>query len=193
MEKEACLFGGIKEAEPLKDHEEESARLADDYRELESHVWQMLKLSLSPEVSITTLTSAVKAIYQEVEQDKLWQQSTKVRPGWRPSNWSNLHDETLRNLVEERMDNPSTPPAAQVKQSCIQAEISGMVRQLKEDLLLVVEVVRPCYPPQLDICNFYASLYHQCLSARLKKITEFGLDDQDSKSLLLWVNQYYPE
>lgn len=153
----------------------------------------MLKLSLSPEVSVTALTSAVKAVCQEVEQDNRWQQSTKVRPGWRPSNWSNLHDETLRNLVEERMDDPLTPPAVEVKQSSIQTEITGMVRQLKEDLLFVVEVVRHCYPPQQDICNFYANLYHQCLSARLKKITEFGLDDRDSQSLLLWVNRYYRE
>lgn len=193
VEREERLFGEIKEAEALKDHEEETGKLADDYRDLEGHVRQTLKLSLtSEEVSMQALTSAVKAINQEVEQDKQWKQRAGIRPDWRPSNWKNLHDETLRSLVEQRMDNPLTPTAAQVNQSRIQADINSMGRQLKQDLLLVVEVVKHCYLPELDICNFYARLYHQSFSARLRKIAEFELDCKDCTFLLRWVNEYYP-
>lgn len=195
IEKEECLFAEIKEAEALRDHEEETTKLAEDYRELEGHVRSTLEVSLSPdEFRMEVLTSAVKAIAQEEEQDKRWKQRSHhaTPPAWRPRNWRNLHDKALRSLVEQRMDNPSTPTAAQVKQSSIQEDISSMGRQLKQDLLTVVEAVKPCYPPDMDICNVYAKLYHQSFSARLAKITEFGLDDRDCTSLLRWVNEYYP-
>lgn len=194
MEKEAGLFSDTSESKPLRDHEEQAVRLADDYRELEKQVSETLNRSLSAEVSMAALASAVKAIHQEAEQDRLWQQSPKTRPGWRPANWKKLHDESLRNLVQQRMDaattTPSDPTANQ--SPSIQVEITAMARQLKEDLLMVVGDVRSCYPTEVDICNFYASLYHQCLSARLKEFVELDPNDGDSQTILLWVNDYYP-
>lgn len=86
------------------------------------------------------------------------------------------------------MDAPSTAP----NDPSMHAEITAMVRQLKEDLLLVVDGVRSCYPPEMDICNFYAGLYHQCLSTRLKEKAEPDLNEEDSRTILLWVNNYYP-
>uniref|UniRef100_A0A3Q3WVK3 Uncharacterized protein n=1 Tax=Mola mola TaxID=94237 RepID=A0A3Q3WVK3_MOLML len=193
IEREERLFGGKKEAEPLKDHEEERAKLADEYRELEGHIRQTLKLSFSPEsLRMEVLTSAVKAIVQEVEQDKRWKQRAEPLPAWRPNNWRSLHDRTLRSLVEQRMDEPLTPTCTQVKQSSVQTHINSMGRQLKLDLLSVVEVVKPCYPPGMDICNLYARLYHQSFGARLRKIAEFSLGDKDCTTMLCWVNEYYP-
>lgn len=194
MEKEAGLFGDTSDSQPLRDHEEQAVSLADDYRELEKQVSEALSRSLSAEVSRAALASAVKAIHQEAEQDRHWQQSPQTRPGWRPANWKKLHDESLRNLVQQRMDAATTTPSdPSTKQPpSIQEEIIAMGRQLKEDLLLVVEDVRSCYPPEVDICNFYASLYHQCLSARLKELAELNPNDGDCKTILLWVNDYYP-
>lgn len=195
IEREEHLFREIKEAEALKDHKEELDKLADGYRDLEGLVKQTLTRSLSPEeISMEVLTSAVKAIVQEVEQDKQWKQrAVKAQPVWRPINWKNLHDEVLLSLVEQRMENPSTPLAAEVKQSSIQEGVHSMARQLKQDLLLVVKVVKGCYPPELDICNFYARLYHQSLSTKLESLAEFGLEDKDCTFLLRWVNEYYLE
>lgn len=168
-------------------------QLADNYRELEKQVSETLNRSLSAEVSLAALTSAVRAIHQEAQQDRRWQQSPQTRPGWRPANWKKHHDESLRNLVQQRMNASTTTPNDPTKQSpSIQAEITAMCRQLKDDLLLVVEGVRSCYPPEVDICNFYASLYHQCLSARLKEFAELDLNDGDCKTILCWVNDYYP-
>lgn len=193
IQKEAGLFGGTGESEALKDHEEQAEQLADDYRELEKQVSETLKLSLSPEVCKAALASAVRTIYQEAEQDRHWQQSPQTRPGWRPANWKKLHDESLRNLVLRRMNVPTPTPDDPNKQSpSVQAEITALARQLKDDLLWVVEVVRSCYPPEVDICNFYAGLYHQCLSGRLKELAELDPTDRDCKSILLWVNDYYP-
>ncbi|XP_051241123.1 tumor necrosis factor alpha-induced protein 2-like isoform X2 [Dicentrarchus labrax] len=189
IEREDRLFGEITEAKALKDHNDEVDKLAADYGDLETSVLHTLRLSLTPgEVSTQALTSAVNAINQEEHQDQRWKERDRTPPAWRPKGWKKLHDDTLRSLVEERMDNPSTPPAVQVDQSSIQADVTSMGRQLNADLLLVVEVVKNCYPPELDICNLYARLYHQYLSARLRKI----LDEKDSANLLQWV-YYYTE
>lgn len=194
IEREECLFGEITEAEALKHREKEVDRLDADRRALKDLVVQILKQSLSTEVNVVALTYAVTAICQEEEQDKQWKQRDGTPPPWRPSGWKKLHDSTLYSLVEECMDNTSSsPPADLVEKSSLQVDICSMGRQLKQDLLWVVEVVKSSYPPELHICNSYARWYHQTFSARLKKIAEFGLDDKDCTSLLLWVNEYYPE
>ena len=188
IEREELLFQKITEAEEVK-------KLTEDRRVLEDHIFQTLQQSLTlaqGKVSTEALTSAVKAIYQEDEQDQLWKQRDQTPPGWRPCGWRERHDATLRRLVKDRLDNPSVPPANQVKQSSVKAHVCSMGRQLKEDLLSVVEIVKTCYPPEMDICNFYARMYHQILSNRLRKIADFGLDDKDCVFLLSWVNDYYP-
>ncbi|XP_042244913.1 tumor necrosis factor alpha-induced protein 2 isoform X2 [Thunnus maccoyii] len=190
IEREERLFGEITEAEALEHQEEEVDRLDADRRALKDLVVQILKQSLSTEVNAEALISAVNAVCQEEEQDQQWKQRDGTPPAWRPSGWKKLHDSTLCSLVEERMDNTSSSPADQVEKSL---HIRSMGRQLKQDLLWMVEVVKSCYPLELNICNSYARWYHQTFSARLKKITEFGLDDKDCTSLLLWVNEYYPE
>ncbi|XP_070835817.1 tumor necrosis factor alpha-induced protein 2-like [Chaetodon trifascialis] len=194
IEREERLFRDIKETEALTQNQEKVDRLAEDYRQLEDLVLRSLSLSLTQdEVSMGAVTSAVTAIIQEMKQDQQWKQRPETMPPWRPCGWKKLHDVTLRNLVEQRMDNPSTPPADQQQGSSIRTDIERMGIQLKEDLLVVVDTVRSCYPPEMDICNFYARLYHQYLSARLRKIAEFGLGDKDCTYLLRWVNEYYPQ
>lgn len=187
------MFGERNVDPALKVHEEDLAKLAEDYRELQAAVRKVLELSLSPEeLTLEVLTSVVKAINLEVEQDQRWKQRAETPPAWRTGGWKNLHDETLRSVVERRMDNPSAPAISPVKLSSFQEDIASMARQLKVDLLLVVKSVKDCYPPEMDICNFYARLYHQTFSSRMKKVSEFGLDDKDCASVLQWVNEYYP-
>uniref|UniRef100_A0A4W6FXG9 Tumor necrosis factor, alpha-induced protein 2b n=1 Tax=Lates calcarifer TaxID=8187 RepID=A0A4W6FXG9_LATCA len=192
IQREESLFGEITELDSLARHEEEVNDLAEDYGILKRNILQTLLQSLKADANTEALTSAVKAIYQEDKQDGLWRQTDRTRPGWRPNSWRELHDATLHNLVNERMDYPSTPSANQEGQSSVEAHIHSMGRQLKDDLLMVVEVVRNCYPPETDICNVYARLYHQTFSARLRKVADFGLEDKDCQFLLRWVNEYYP-
>ncbi|XP_014892458.1 tumor necrosis factor alpha-induced protein 2 [Poecilia latipinna] len=199
INRENQLFGKETDNEVQKCHTEEIERLSAERRALEKKIQQTLQQSLTlrpeevaDEKAVQTLTmalkSAVKAIYQEELQD-LQRKQLKSRT---PSNWKELHDSTLRDLVESRMDNPSVTPTGQPGQSSIQLDVQGMGRQLKEDLLLVVNVLKSCYPPEANICQFYAWLYHQNLSARLNKIVDFVLDDKDCTFILRWVNEYYP-
>lgn len=66
-----------------------------------------------------------------------------------------------------------------------------MGKRVKEDLLSVVMNVKSCYPEGYDICNVYAKLYHIAFSSQLKKITEFGLGQEDCAYVLGWVHNYY--
>uniref|UniRef100_UPI0037E91355 tumor necrosis factor alpha-induced protein 2-like isoform X1 n=2 Tax=Semicossyphus pulcher TaxID=241346 RepID=UPI0037E91355 len=192
IEREERLFDGIMETDSLTQHAEEVDKLAVDYKNLEGLVLQTLRLSLG-EVNVEALTSAVNAINQEMDQDQRWKKRNRSSPPWRQSDLKKLHDSTLRSLVEDRMDNPSTPPANQVEESSLHADIHSMGRQLKEDLLCVVRVVQGCYPPEQDICNFYARLYHQTFSSRLRNIADFVLEHKDCTFLMRWVNEYYPQ
>uniref|UniRef100_A0A3Q2QIK4 TNF alpha induced protein 2 n=1 Tax=Fundulus heteroclitus TaxID=8078 RepID=A0A3Q2QIK4_FUNHE len=197
IDRENQLFGKLTEEEAHKHHAEEIEKLSADRRALEKQLQHTLQQSLSLRLEEVTdeavvspliLTSAVKAIHQEEEQDL-----QRKKLGSRPlSNWKKLHDSILHGLVEDRMDNPSVAPAGPAGQSSIQVDIQSMGRQLKEDLLLVVNVLKSCYPPEANICQFYAKLYHQSLSNRLRNIAEFALDDKDCTSILRWVNEYYP-
>ncbi|KAM4724337.1 tumor necrosis factor alpha-induced protein 2 isoform 2-T2 [Anableps anableps] len=199
INRENQLFGKITEDEVWKHHAEEIEKLSAARRAMEKQLQHTLQQSLSlrleevdSEATVPALTmaltSAVKTIFQEEEQDLLRKQ-IKSRT---PSNWKELHDSILRRLVENRMDNPSAAPACLAGQSSIQLDIQCMGRQLKEDLLFVVNVLKSCYPPEANICQFYAKLYHQTLSSRLRKIVDFVLDDKDCAYILRWVNEYYP-
>ncbi|XP_047467786.1 tumor necrosis factor alpha-induced protein 2-like isoform X2 [Mugil cephalus] len=204
IDKEKHLFGNITEEEDLIPHNAEVEKLAADHEALGKLVTETVVESLSfslqevdnnsPSVSahVAALTSAVKTIIQEEEQDQMWKTRCRPVPSWRPCNWRKIHDTTLHVLVGGRMDSPQTPTAILAEQSSIQTDVQNMGRQLKEDLLLVVKLVKSCYPPEMDICNFYAKLYHQVFSTRLRKIADFGLDDKDCTFLLRWVNEYYP-
>ncbi|XP_047466534.1 tumor necrosis factor alpha-induced protein 2-like [Mugil cephalus] len=204
INKEKNLFGNITEEEDLSYDKEEEQKLAADYEALEKLVMETvvetLSISLqevddineSVSAHASALTSAVKVIMQEEEQDQMWKTSCQTVPSWRPCNWRKTHDSKLQDLVEERMNSSQTPTANQAEQSSIQTDVQNMGRQLKEDLLLVVKLVKSCYPPEMDICNFYAKLYHQVFSTRLRTIAESRLDDKDCTFLLRYVNECYP-
>lgn len=199
INRENQLFGQTTEEEVQKHYQKEIEELSADHRALEKQLQHTLKQSLSlrlkevdNEAALSSLTihltSAVMAIYKEEEQDLLRKQG-KSRT---LSNWKKLHDLILNSLIKGRMDNPSVAPLGLAEKSSIQLDVECMGRQLKEDLLLVVNVLKSCYPPEANICQFYAKLYHQNLSAKLRKIVDFVLDDGDCAFILRWVNEYYP-
>ncbi|XP_076733905.1 tumor necrosis factor alpha-induced protein 2 [Maylandia zebra] len=193
IDREKHLFWETAEAEANKEAVE---KLAADHKALEEHVWHILQQSFSlssEEASASALKSAVKAINLEEEQDQLWKQNSQTPPAWRPSEWKKHHDKVLHELVNGRMDNPSSPTGDQVNQSTIQATIQSMGKQLKDDLQQVVEKVNNCYPPEMDICNFYARQYHQTVKARLRKIVGSVGSVDDCSFLLQWVKESYPE
>ncbi|XP_056445778.1 tumor necrosis factor alpha-induced protein 2 [Gadus chalcogrammus] len=168
------------------------ARLASDRTVFTSRLRQALSRSFSSEVEdVEVLRAAVDAIRKDEEQDRRWQGTGRVPPDWRPGGFWALHDEALADLVEARVNGASSPGDGQGLSS-IEREILEVGRQLKEDLGWVVRVVKDCYPAEVDICNLYGRLYHRAFSSRLSMIAEFGLEDEDCRVLLRWVNSHYP-
>ncbi|XP_076022174.1 tumor necrosis factor alpha-induced protein 2-like isoform X2 [Genypterus blacodes] len=195
IEREEHLFGEITERDSLTRQEEEVDKLIADRKAVETLVEQTIRNSLcAGQFNVNILTSAVKAICQEENQDQVWAQRDQPSPVWRPCSWRKLHDSILLSLVEESLDNPSSISAvAQGQLSSLQQDLCNMGRQIKGDLQWVVTAVKLCYPPELDICNLYARMYHKTFATRLRKITDFALDNSDTIYLLRWVNEFYPD
>ncbi|XP_061551811.1 tumor necrosis factor alpha-induced protein 2-like isoform X2 [Phycodurus eques] len=201
LAREERLFGGDGDGDGGggggggRRRREDADALAADRRALEEAVLRTLRSSLDA-ADVEALRSAVTFVQLEEEQDRIWERRGGMPPlpppPWRLRCWREAHDTTLRSLVEERMDAPPTPSALRPGQSSIQADVHSMGRRLRRDLLLVLERVEPCYPGHLRICQQYAAWYHRCIGARLGKLADFGLDDQDCTFLLRWVNDFYP-
>ncbi|KAM6992352.1 tumor necrosis factor alpha-induced protein 2a [Tautogolabrus adspersus] len=142
------------------------------------------------------LRSAVVCIQQQEAQDQRWTGFPEDRvPVWRPQKCLSTHNRLLLNMVESRLmkaaeedsdgtDGLSTP---------LKREVCLVGRRVKEDLLTVGRSVVDCYPPQMDILNLYAGLYHQSFSARLNQLAALGLETDDCSYLLFWINNCYPD
>ncbi|XP_026134777.1 tumor necrosis factor alpha-induced protein 2-like [Carassius auratus] len=183
---------GIGSKMKLVEEEEDSgARLAKDYEDWLESVMQTLENSLdlqSPEV----LKEAVQAILQEEEQDMRWEGfQDKERPPWRPRRCKQSHDALLERLVQRRMEETQLDSRTEIRSS-LQQSIICKVKRLKEDLLKIATWVSGCYPEQMNVCQFYATLYHKTFSASLREVTEYTLCDEDCILLLQLVNQDYP-
>lgn len=186
---------GIGSQMKLVEEEEDSeARLAKDYDDLLELVMRTLGNSLDLQsAEEQELKDAVQAVLQEEEQDTRWQGfQDNQRPPWRPRRCKQNHDALLERLVHRRMEEAELDSSVEIHSS-IQQSITSKAKRLKEDLLKVVTWVCSCYPEQEDVCQFYATLYHNTFSAKLREVAEYTLCDEDCVLLLRWVNQHYPK
>ncbi|XP_062325484.1 tumor necrosis factor alpha-induced protein 2 [Osmerus eperlanus] len=192
LSREELMFGQRSTKET-----EEGKHIDRDWETLYAKIKEALRATFNPENIPEVLTSAVEAIQQEEEQDRRWEERRQSGdpPTWRPRRCRHLHESLLRGMVDERLDDDKITPLPQgtEKLSSVQKDIVRMAKRLKDDLLRVVEVVKGCYPDEMDICNVYASMYHQAFSSRLRDVVEFELCEKDSSYVLQWVNIYYPQ
>lgn len=169
---------------------------------------------------LEVLRSAVASIQQQEVQDRRWTGSLEEQvPEWRPQKFQSAHHSLLQKMVESRLmkaseedcggaEGLSSPVKRQVSQQLqsrqvplvttsvvtnVPAQVCCMGRRVKEDLLTVVRTVKDCYPPQVDIMNLYAGLYHQNFSSRLTELAAAGLEADDCGYLLFWTNHCYPQ
>ncbi|KAG7461321.1 hypothetical protein MATL_G00208790 [Megalops atlanticus] len=175
--------------------ESEEDELQRDYEALLVQVWLAVEASLGAGPGEReTLRSAALCILQEEEQDRRWQEEPGAElPLWRPRHCRRNHDDLLRKVVEERMDNAEDPNGAEKLATPLKKEICKLGKQVKEDLLKVAREVKACYPEEFGVCKVYAWLYHQAFSGRLAKMAKPDLDINDTSYLLGWVYTYYPK
>ncbi|XP_007240397.3 tumor necrosis factor alpha-induced protein 2 isoform X1 [Astyanax mexicanus] len=177
----------------VEEEEDDEERLRKDSEDLFKAVWYTVEntFEVQTEKEKEALKQAVLVLQQEDEQDRRWQGvGEKERPLWRPRCCRKTHGSLLQNMVERRMDE-AMPDSSVGIQSSIQKEIIGKGKRLKEDLLHVAKHVRCCYPED-NVCQLYATLYHQAFSTKLREIADFGLSDEDCEHVLQWVNIHYP-
>ncbi|XP_071323389.1 tumor necrosis factor alpha-induced protein 2a isoform X2 [Trachinotus anak] len=176
---------------------EEEDQLQRDLEDLKLQIWMAVHntfTSSSPE-QLDVLRSAVASIQQQEVQDRCWTDRPEERfPVWRPLKCVSTHNTLLQNIVESRLMKAAEDESSGTEglSSPVKREICRMGKCVREDLLTVVRTVKDCYPPQMDILNVYAALYHQTFSARLTELATFGLEVDDCSYLLFWVNHYYP-
>ncbi|KAK7139860.1 hypothetical protein R3I94_012483 [Phoxinus phoxinus] len=186
---------GIGSKMKLVEEEEDSeSRLAKDYEDLVELVMRTLEnsLDLQSDEEQEVLRDAVHAVLQEEEQDTRWEAfQEKGRPSWRPRRCKQNHEALLERLVHRRMEEAELDSSVEMHSS-MQQSITRKAKRLKKDLLKVVTWVRSCYPEHENVCQFYATLYHNTFSAKLREVAEYTLCDEDCALLLQWVNQEYP-
>ncbi|XP_036429961.1 uncharacterized protein LOC118810365 isoform X2 [Colossoma macropomum] len=185
---------GVESSKSLVEEEEDNEKsLRKDFEDLLEEVWSTVENSFEAQTEKKTaaLKQAVLVIQQEEEQDRRWEGvAEKERPPWRPRCCRRTHDSLLQNMVQRRMEEAKLDSNADIKSS-IPKGITGKGKQLKEDLLHIVEYVRSCYPGE-NVCQLYAELYHQAFCATLREITDYGLCNDDCSHVLQWVNIHYP-
>ncbi|XP_070782378.1 tumor necrosis factor alpha-induced protein 2a [Enoplosus armatus] len=178
--------------------EEEEDQLQSDFEALRLQILMAIHNTFTSSFSsgqLEVLRSAVASIQQQELQDRRWTGCLEDRvPVWRPLKWLSTHNSLLQDMVESRLMKMAEDDSSGTDglSSPLKREVCRMGRRVKEDLLTVVRTVKECYPPQMDILNMYAGLYHQSFSARLTELAASGPETDDCSYLLFWINQYYP-
>ncbi|XP_026877692.2 tumor necrosis factor alpha-induced protein 2 isoform X2 [Electrophorus electricus] len=185
---------GVQSSKGIVEEEEDcEEHLKKDFEELLEKIWSTIENSLEVKnkEEIDSLKEAVLALQQEEIQDQRWEGfDEKKCPPWRPRYCKRTHDSLLEKVVKQRMEAAKPDLNCSIKSS-IQMDIISKAKQLKSDLLQVATNVKSCYP-ELNICQYYANLYHQAFSAKIKEIADYGLSDSDCLHILQWVNTHYP-
>ncbi|XP_040919869.1 tumor necrosis factor alpha-induced protein 2a isoform X2 [Toxotes jaculatrix] len=177
---------------------EDEDQLQKDFEALKLQILMAIDNTFSTPSSLghlDVLRSAVASIQQQEVQDRRWTDCSEDRlPVWRPLKCLSSHNSLLQNIVDSRLKTAAEDELTGPDRlsSPVKREVCRMGTRVKEDLL-VVRTMRDCYPPQMDILNVYAGLYHQGFSARLMELAASGLDIDDCSYLLFWVNHFYPD
>ncbi|XP_008297125.1 tumor necrosis factor alpha-induced protein 2a isoform X1 [Stegastes partitus] len=188
------------------EEEEEEDQLQKDFEDLRLQICMAIHNTFTPSSSCSSssssstkhlevLRSAVASIQQQEVQDRRWADCSQDRvPVWRPQKCLSTHNALLQNMVEDRLTKAAEDDSGGVDKlsSAVKRQVCRMGKCVKEDLLSVVRTVKDCYPPQMDILNVYAALYHRSFFARLTELATSELETEDCSYLLFWVNHYYP-
>lgn len=108
----------------------------------------------------------------------------------RPRRWLQLWKGGVAEVAAERLD--AQPAAVPEGRSEAENRFLHMGRTIKEDLEVVVERLKPLFPPEFNVVHTYAKSYHEHFAAHLCTLAQFELCERDTYLLLLWVQNFYP-
>lgn len=186
LEREKCLFNSQSTAKEVICTEDENKGLMKDYESLMDH----LKMAVHDSFNMKNqekLRSAIIAIVQQEEQDRLWEEATDESPCWRPMRCRQIHDTILKEVVEVRLQQINEDES---DMGVLKRELERLASVIHNDLLQVVNHVQRCYPSDFNPCNMYAQLYHEAFSTTLRKLLQLSVTMENSRFILQQINSY---
>ncbi|XP_058235094.1 exocyst complex component 3-like protein isoform X2 [Hemibagrus wyckioides] len=186
LDREKCFFISQYSSTEVICTEGDKDDLKKDYDILMDH----LKKAVHDSFNIDTqeiLRSAIIAIVEQEEQDKLWEEAAEEAPSWRPMR---CHDTIVKKVVEERLqqiDEDNNDP------DILKREVVRIGSVIQNDLLQVVNHVQRCYSEcysDFNACNMYAQLYHQAFSTTLRKLRQCSVTMEDYRFILQQINSF---
>ncbi|TSK58100.1 Tumor necrosis factor alpha-induced protein 2 [Bagarius yarrelli] len=186
LDREMCLFISQPSSEEVLCTDDAKNSLKKDYETLMDHLKMAVHNSFNIE-NQEMLRNAITAIVQQEEQDRLWEEASEEAPLWRPMRCLLIHDTLVKEVVEEQLQQVN---GADSDADTLKMEVVRLGSVIQNDLLQVVRHVQTCYPPDRDVCNMYAQLYHQAFSATLRKLLQWSRNLEDNKFILQQMNSY---
>ncbi|XP_048343082.1 tumor necrosis factor alpha-induced protein 2 [Sphaerodactylus townsendi] len=138
------------------------------------------------------LQNTVRAITEQVKEDEraALEEASGKASSPRPRKWKEAWKKTIQESVAERMQVPSFDVVDGL--SATAQSFLHMGKTMKDDLILVVQHIKPHYSKDFQVCCVYAECYYQLFSSQLEAIAEFELSGGDNTLLLTWVQNIYP-
>ncbi|KAF5906537.1 tumor necrosis factor alpha-induced protein 2-like, partial [Clarias magur] len=187
LEKEKGLFILQSSAKDESSTEDKIKALREDYEILMEHLKMAVHNSFIMD-SQDVLRSAIMAIVQQEDQDRLWEEAAEEPPSWRPMRCLQIHDTILKEVVEIRLKQVNEEELEEGER--LKREVLQIGSVIQSDLLQVVNHVQGCYSSDFNVCNIYAQLYHQAFSTKLRKLLQFSVTLEDYRFILQQINCY---
>ncbi|KAI5619842.1 tumor necrosis factor alpha-induced protein 2 [Silurus asotus] len=184
LERENCLFKLQSPSEEVICTEDDKECLKKDYETLMDH----LKFAVHDSFNLENqemLRSAIMAIVQQEERDKLWEEAAEESPCWRPMRCREIHDTIIKELVEERLEQTNEEES---DMDILKRDVIKMC-DIQKDLLQVVNHVQKCYT-DINVVQMYTQLYHQAFSGKLRKLLQCSVTIDDCKFILQQTNGF---
>lgn len=163
------------------------------YEVLKHKVFSILKDSvLLAKTNPELLQQAVEALKEQEKEDQnyMLENPPDQNVQFRPRKWKELWMVTVKESAESRMKDTSRTPITE-NLSTLGQNFLHMGKTMKEDLTVVVKYIEQLYPPEFNVFNTYAELYHNYFACQAKKNAEAHLEDKDIYLLLSWVHSIY--
>lgn len=185
LDRENCLVLQSPTKEVICTEEEKNA-LKTDFETLMDHLKMAVRDSFNKE-NQEMLRSAIMAIIQQEEQDRLWEEAAEEAPSWRPMRCQEIHDTIVKEVVEVRLQQINKDAS---DTDMLKKQVEQIRSVIQNDLLQVVSHVQKCYPSDFNVCSMYAQLFHQAFSTALKKLLQCSVTIEDNRFILHQINSY---
>ncbi|XP_078090152.1 tumor necrosis factor alpha-induced protein 2-like isoform X2 [Mustelus asterias] len=165
------------------------------YELLSAEIFTVVKESMNiSKEQPNLLKMVVQVKLQEEKADQTYLEEKEKSgsiPEARPRQWGTKWLSILQDSVNERigeLPSGSDDNKAEWLTQCL----TQLRSQLKADLDTVVNLIKPCYPQEYNICAKYAECYHKKVSSHFASFAESGLKGKEVYPLLYWIYNCYP-